>query len=790
MKHPTPPPPPTPDPQAALRALRQRAERRRLASESLPAATAPEVQRLVQELQVHQIELEMQYEELLLAQTEAESSRMQYVELYDFAPVGYCTLSRAGTVQQLNLHTSQLLGQARQRLLGRRLALFVAPQERDRFAEFLVRLWTAPGQHQSCELTLRRADDTPFFAQLEGVAAPDGDDETLPPASCRLVLLDITARRRATDALAASEARFRATFEQARDGMVLLDGDCFADLNAAALRLLGQPDKNRVLGRHLSEFWPETQPSGRPTADVLAQGLHTAQAQGWGRLELRRPGPAGDDRWDELSVNPVVIAGRPLLHAAWRDITARKLGEQQLRESESRLQLALTAADTGVWGWDLASQQFYQDERAHRIWPLPPLETQEPPPRRLLAAVHPADRARVEQALARTEQEHTMLSLEHRLVRPDGSVRYVSAVGRFSYAEPGGEPLRFTGLMRDVTQRYELEAELSYHNRLLDNILRHLPVVLSRQGPDGRYREQVGLGLRRLGLADNETRGQPATEVLPTLAAHFRQLLAGERHSYVASFEHAGQPAYYQCFGFFDSEKEEAVVFAIDITESELLKEEATRQRLRQQQEVLSAILTTQEEERRRIAEALHNGVGQLLYATRLHLDALPLSEAVRAGKELLNEAIQATRTISFELTPSILEDFGLAAALRELVSRIPGSLRVDLNLRGLDQPLPALLATAVYRIVQELLNNVMKHAQAQEVFVEVSQEDHQVYVSVEDDGVGFDASGPAPRGGIGLAGIRTRVGLLGGTVSSRSRPGQGTGFSLQVPVPPAPAGG
>ena len=127
MKHPTPPPPPTPDPQAALRALRQRAERRRLASESLPATTAPEVQRLVQELQVHQIELEMQYEELLLAQTEAESSRMQYVELYDFAPVGYCTLSRAGTVQRLNLHTSQLLGQARQRLLGRRLALFVVP---------------------------------------------------------------------------------------------------------------------------------------------------------------------------------------------------------------------------------------------------------------------------------------------------------------------------------------------------------------------------------------------------------------------------------------------------------------------------------------------------------------------------------------------------------------------------------------------------------------------------------------------------------------------------------------
>ncbi len=133
----------TPDPHAALR---QRAERRRLVSESLPPDASPEVQRLVQELQVHQIELEMQNEELLLAQAAAEASRLQYVDLYDFAPVGYCTLTPAGTISQLNLRTSHLLGQERQRLRGRRLALFVAPAERDQFAEFVARLWASPGR--------------------------------------------------------------------------------------------------------------------------------------------------------------------------------------------------------------------------------------------------------------------------------------------------------------------------------------------------------------------------------------------------------------------------------------------------------------------------------------------------------------------------------------------------------------------------------------------------------------------------------------------------------------------
>jgi signal transduction histidine kinase len=107
----------------------------------------------------------------------------------------------------------------------------------------------------------------------------------------------------------------------------------------------------------------------------------------------------------------------------------------------------------------------------------------------------------------------------------------------------------------------------------------------------------------------------------------------------------------------------------------------------------------------------------------------------------------------------------------------------VDLHLQGLEVPLPVPLATATYRIVQELLNNVMKHAQAQEVFVSVTLEADQLHLSVEDDGRGFDPSLATGGKGIGLAGIRTRVGLLGGTLEAKSRPGRGTGFFLQLPV-------
>lgn len=517
-------PPPPPDPHAALQGMRARAERRALVAASLPPGATPDVQRLVQELQVYQIELEMQNEELLLSKAEAERIRLQYVDLYELAPVGYCTLDASGTLLQLNRRTGQLLGQESPQLLGRRLALFVAPAERDELAHFLTRLWAQPGQRQSCELVMLRADDTPFFGQLEGVALADGDDtnDTSPPGgSCRLVLLDVTARRQAQD-------------------------------------------------------------------------------------------------------------------------------------------------------------------------------------------------------------------------------------------------------------------ELKAKNVLLDTIVQQMPVVLARIGPDGCYRELAGPALRRLGLADNELVGQVVTQLFPATAPYFAQMMAGGGESHTLRFTYQGQTAVLHCSGFLDAQRQEVVVFGLDITDSEQLKEAA----LHQQQELVAVILTTQEEERRRIAEALHNSVGQLLYGTRLHLDALPPTEAVRASQTLLNEAIVATRSISFELTPTILEDFGLAVALQELVSRIPDSLAVDLNLRGLDQPLPPLLATAVYRIVQELLNNVMKHAHAQEVFVQVSQEEGQLYLSVEDDGVGLPPeAAPGPPLGIGLAGIRTRAGLLGGTLTVQSRPGRGTGFFLQIPV-------
>lgn len=886
------------DTQAALRELRLRAERRQLATQSLAPDTAPEVQRLVQELQVHQIELEMQYEELLLAQAEAQSSRAQYVDLYDFAPVGYCTLAADSTILRLNLRAAQQLGTVRQRLQGRRLALFVAQECRLAFSHFVEQV-LASDFRQTTTMEMRREDGAALFVRLEGNAATNALGER----HCLLAMIDVTEQHRATRALELSERRFRTLFEQSHDGMLLLRDNRFVDCNPATLHLLGLTDKKQLLGQHASAFSPKYQPNGRLSTVWADELWEQALRRGYCRFEWCRYRNGTEEFWGDILLTAIPDNGGTLVHAAWRDITEEKQAAHRLRENEARLQEALTATAMGITDWNLTDDQLYWDARAQEIFGHV-FDANPVPSSVALSCIHPEDRPRLLENIRKLRQGQLALDTEYRIIQPDGTVSYVAMVGRV-FTEEDHSHGRLLGLVRDITSRKEAAEELSYKNRLLEHILANLPVILGRLSPEGHYLELIGAGLHRLGLQDNELVGKSVFEEFPALTESMRKVLAGEQLIFLGSAEHQGEPVYFQNYGFFEAQRQQGIVFAIDVTDSERMKLEIQREqeftkslldnsvdvimaldadlrvtawnqratrltniaeaaalgcllpellpqldanpefqtvlhtalageagqllnwvgcspqgafdlhmrplhqstgtgvlilardvterntlmtetthlKLRQQQIVLSAILNTQEEERRRIAESLHNGVGQLLYATKLNLDMLPESAQKLAAQNLLGEAIRATRTISYELTPGVLEDFGLKVALQELVKLIPRSLPVDLNLTGLDEPLPRQLQTAIYRMVQELLNNIMKHAQAREAFVSVAREDNYVYVSVEDDGVGFDTSTPRADHGIGLAGIRTRVALLGGTLNIHSRLGQGTTISLTLPV-------
>ena len=171
--------------------LRRRAEARlrAAATKGAPARTEADTQRLVHELQVHQIELEMQNEELRQSRAEVEAGLERYTELYDFAPVGYLTLGRDGAIRQVNLTGARLLGVERARLPGRRFGVLVGEPDRAGFNAFLEKVFASQAK-EVCEVALLKEGKGPLNVHITATVSQDGQE-------CRVMMVDITERKQA-----------------------------------------------------------------------------------------------------------------------------------------------------------------------------------------------------------------------------------------------------------------------------------------------------------------------------------------------------------------------------------------------------------------------------------------------------------------------------------------------------------------------------------------------------------------------------------------------------------------
>jgi len=206
------------------------------------------------------------------------------------------------------------------------------------------------------------------------------------------------------------------------------------------------------------------------------------------------------------------------------------------------------------------------------------------------------------------------------------------------------------------------------------------------------------------------------------------------------------------------------------------------------------SVWNVQEAERRRLARDLHDGIGQTLTALKQQLDVVEQSAGVlpeaaharlRDAAELAALALHETRELSRLLRPQILDDLGLEPALRWLTRTFSArtGIALEVDLVGIDGRLASDLETLAYRVVQEGLNNVGKHAAATRGQVLARREGGELHLVVADDGRGFDADAPDGDGS-GLRGMRDRVELFGGRIDIGSRPGKGTRIVARVPCP------
>ena len=239
---------------------------------------------------------------------------------------------------------------------------------------------------------------------------------------------------------------------------------------------------------------------------------------------------------------------------------------------------------------------------------------------------------------------------------------------------------------------------------------------------------------------------------------------------------------------------------ALAIANQQLQAEVADRQRAElARSQVLRQLVTAQEEERRRIARELHDQLGQQLSALRIGLDQLAAPRLSPARAEQLARLQQIAHRLdrdvdqlAFELRPSLLDDLGLRAALQQHVEEWAERHGIAAEFQAMPDTSARLageIEIVVYRVVQEALTNVLKHADAHNVSVILEQHDNQLSLIVEDDGIGFDtdaaSTGQAGERRLGLLGIHERVALVNGTVTIESARRSGTTLFIRIPLGP-----
>jgi PAS domain S-box-containing protein len=717
--------------------LRLRAEERlKKQSPAQGAKTPEETSRLLHELEVHQIELEMQNEELRRAQEELEASRARYFDLYDLAPVGYLTLGEQGLILEANLTAAQMLGVERGRLTGQPVSRFIFRDDQDIY--YLSRKQLFERQTPlTIELRLVGDDGKPFWVQMTAKLAQDSDGALV----WRATLSDITERKQAEEMLRQSEEKYRLLFQNMAEGFALYELLYNEQGKPADWRILEVNDAysrhtgltlEQIVGRRISEIFPEAIPEYLPcfakvVTDQTSVDFETF-AKYIGRHQHVVTFPAGGRRFANIIT----------------DITERKRVESVV---QARLRM-LTAANKITMPMD----EFLQ-------LALDEIEAQTGS---TIGFYH---------FLEADQETLSLQSWSTNTLR-----NLCTAEGKGSHY-----PISEAGVWVDCVR----ERRPVIHNDFSSLPHRkglpqgHAPVTREMVVPimrDSRVVAIIGVGNRPSNYGETDV----------DIA-----LLLGDFSWEIVERKRAEQAL---------QERTRELVKLSSTLELQVRERTAKLAKANDETRRISGkLLSAQEEERKRIAGEIHDTLGSNLTAISFKVeDTLQkhgntptvAAEYLEPLIPLIQESIEDCRRIQADLRPPMLDDLGLLSTLSWFFRRfksIYSTIQVEQEIGIEEEDVPIPLKIVVFRVTQETMNNIAKYSQADLVRQSLQKQDGRMKLVIQDNGQGFNLeeirSSNRPRKGLGITSMKERVELSGGLFAIESSEGKGTIIRAEWPI-------
>lgn len=505
-----------------------------------------------------------------------------------------------------------------------------------------------------------------------------------------------------------------------------------------------------------------------------------------------------------------------------------------VRRLEHQLAAAQRITHIGSWEWDIASDVITWSDELYRIYGFDP-RSFDVRLERFIAAVHPEDRERVQSEVQAALRRHGRFAWRERILRPDGSIRHLETVGE-TRSGADGKATALIATCRDVTDEVRVRALREAEHRILEAIASGVPLsdvltqivlmieeaapptlgsilLLSDDGERVRHGAAPNLPAEYVQAIDGLPIGADAgscgtaafrrspvfvedIEIDPLWVRYRESARAANLRSCWSTpiFDVDGRvlgtfALYYREPRVAGAEERELIGRATHLAGIAIHRHHSD-DRLR----ALSAHLQrVREDERTRLARELHDELGQALTALKLDIKwverRIPADSPARPRLEEMSSAtdglIDSMRRIAADLRPGVLDDLGLAAAIewqaQEFERRTETTciVRADLG----DLQLERDLSTEVFRIFQEALTNVARHAHASLVDVELARRGEHLFLTVRDDGRGMPRDAPARRSSLGLLGLMERARRLGGIVELSTPEAGGTKLVLDVPL-------